>query len=33
VFYAAAGIMGLAFLAAVAAMRLRRPVLQPAAAE
>jgi len=33
VFYAAATIMGLAFLSAVAAMRVRRPALQPAAAE
>lgn len=33
VFYAAAAIMGLAFLAAVLAMRLGRPALQPAAAE
>jgi MFS family permease len=34
VFYAAAAIMGMAFLSAVAAMRVRRPaVLQPAAAE
>lgn len=33
VFYAAAAIMGMAFLSAVAAMRVRRPALQPAAAE
>ena len=33
VFYAAAAIMGMTFLAAVAAMRVRRPVLQPVAAE